>query len=285
MLADAAAGRFPPADGQCLVLPPDAAGTWALVAFTGRAYVLGDVDPGELARQMPAGEAGGYGGVHDPAVASWVARQAGPGIECGVLDAVLVHDLADRRTGIADSGHGRDRELGAGPGPRVSLGLGHRSARETGVWVHGATDDGGVTGDRDVTELAEVIVEVFPGAARWEHPRLVRARQHRRDVRGFADDAGVVAIGYGLTGRLEVAVERDDVPAGSAVADNPAAQQPGRGRRLIEHALDVAAIETDERWCWAQVAPGNARSLRSFLAAGFVPIGSEQLLLVPGTGR
>ena len=26
---------------------------------------------------------------------------------------------------------------------------------------------------------------------------------------------------------------------------------------------------------WAQVAPGNAASLRAFLAAGFVPVGSE----------
>jgi hypothetical protein len=29
---------------------------------------------------------------------------------------------------------------------------------------------------------------------------------------------------------------------------------------------------------WAQVSPGNAQSLRAFLACGFVPIGSEVLI-------
>ena len=32
---------------------------------------------------------------------------------------------------------------------------------------------------------------------------------------------------------------------------------------------------------WAQVAPGNAASLRAFLTCGFFPIGSE-VLIVPG---
>jgi RimJ/RimL family protein N-acetyltransferase len=30
---------------------------------------------------------------------------------------------------------------------------------------------------------------------------------------------------------------------------------------------------------WAQVAPGNAASLRAFLAAGFTAIGAETLIL------
>ncbi|NUR85978.1 MAG: GNAT family N-acetyltransferase, partial [Nonomuraea sp.] len=33
---------------------------------------------------------------------------------------------------------------------------------------------------------------------------------------------------------------------------------------------------------WAQVAPGNAASVRAFLAAGYVPIGAEALLVRPG---
>jgi hypothetical protein len=32
---------------------------------------------------------------------------------------------------------------------------------------------------------------------------------------------------------------------------------------------------------WAQVAPGNAASVRAILAAGFSPVGAEALL-VPG---
>ncbi len=30
---------------------------------------------------------------------------------------------------------------------------------------------------------------------------------------------------------------------------------------------------------WAQIAPGNAASVRAFLAAGFAPVGGEALLL------
>jgi hypothetical protein len=49
----------------------------------------------------------------------------------------------------------------------------------------------------------------------------------------------------------------------------------GHGRRLIRAAL--AALTPGET-VWAQVAPGNAQSLRAFLACGFVPIGSEVLI-------
>jgi hypothetical protein len=34
----------------------------------------------------------------------------------------------------------------------------------------------------------------------------------------------------------------------------------------------------DGRPIWGQVAPGNAASLRAFLAAGYVPVGAEVLL-------
>jgi RimJ/RimL family protein N-acetyltransferase len=30
---------------------------------------------------------------------------------------------------------------------------------------------------------------------------------------------------------------------------------------------------------WAQIAPGNAASVRAFLAAGFQPVGAEALLV------
>jgi hypothetical protein len=32
---------------------------------------------------------------------------------------------------------------------------------------------------------------------------------------------------------------------------------------------------------WAQVAPGNAASVRAILAAGFAPVGAEALLVAP----
>lgn len=97
-----------------------------------------------------------------------------------------------------------------------------------------------------------------------DHPRVVRSRRHRRDVDVYGDETGLVTIGRGLVDRLEVSVE--------VFTDAPA----GAGRRLIAEALGL--IRAGEI-VFAQVAPGNAASLRAFLSCGFVPIGAETLLL------
>jgi hypothetical protein len=53
------------------------------------------------------------------------------------------------------------------------------------------------------------------------------------------------------------------------------AGERGTGRGVIRDARrPVPAGEP----VFAAVAPGNARSLRAFLAAGFVPLGSEVLI-------
>lgn len=97
-----------------------------------------------------------------------------------------------------------------------------------------------------------------------DHPRVVRSREHRRAVRVHGDDTGLVTIGRGLVDRLEVSVEVfGGAPGGS-------------GRRLIRAAL--ATIPVGDV-VFAQVAPGNAASLRAFLSCGFTPIGAETLLL------
>lgn len=98
-----------------------------------------------------------------------------------------------------------------------------------------------------------------------DHPRVQRAHRYRHDVRTFGDDTGVVLLGRGVADRLELALELfDHAPHGR-----------GHGRRLIDIGLR-AAPRTEP--VWAQVAPGNAASLRAFLAAGFVPVGAEVLL-------
>ncbi len=96
------------------------------------------------------------------------------------------------------------------------------------------------------------------------HPRVVRSRSHRHDVRVHGDDTGLVTIGRGLVGRLEVSVE---VFTGAP---------RGAGRGLISAAL---ALVPDAEVLFAQVAPGNAASLRAFLSCGFTPIGAETLLI------
>ena len=86
------------------------------------------------------------------------------------------------------------------------------------------------------------------------HPRVVRARAHRRDVRVFGDDdRGLLTLGRGLAGRLELSVELyDDTD-----------RNVGAGRALIGAGLAAAAPGD---LVWAQVSPGNAASLRAFLA-------------------
>jgi hypothetical protein len=197
ILDAAAEGRFPPADGGVDVLPADRGGVRAVVAFTGHAYVLADVDPGELV----ALGADGYGGATRADVLVWLAE---PGGRIGSLDVVLV--------------------AAGTPGPSVP--------RRT---------------DLD------------------HHPRVRRAVGHRTDVEVYGDDAGLIVLGHGLVGRRELSVELLD----------PLAAGQGHGRRLIRAGL--ARVARGEL-CWAQVAPGNAASLRAFLACGFVPVGAEVLI-------
>jgi hypothetical protein len=100
------------------------------------------------------------------------------------------------------------------------------------------------------------------------HPRIARARAHRTDVRAWSDVDGhaVVSIGRGLAERWELSLE---------IVDGQ--RDRGLGRALIAAGLrELPAGEP----VFAQVAPGNARSLRAFLAAGFAPIGGEVLFVV-----
>jgi GNAT superfamily N-acetyltransferase len=98
------------------------------------------------------------------------------------------------------------------------------------------------------------------------HPRVERAWRYRDDVRVYGDEhGGLVLTGRGLAGRLECALE---VPEGF--------RGHGVGRRLARAALALVPSGTH---IWAQVTPGNAASLRTFLAAGYKPVGSEALLV------
>ena len=98
-----------------------------------------------------------------------------------------------------------------------------------------------------------------------EHARVTRAHAHREHVRVFTDPTGVATIilGHGLALRNEVAIEVEPTHRGHGLAT----------RTLTEARRLVGA----DQLLFAQTAPGNAASLRAFLAAGFRPIGSEVL--------
>jgi GNAT superfamily N-acetyltransferase len=109
------------------------------------------------------------------------------------------------------------------------------------------------------------IIQLEPADAS-EHPRAVRARRYRRDVRVWTTPTreGMVLLGRGVAGRWEVSFEVD-----------PSARGRSLGSALARAALGLLPAGTP---VFAQVTPGNAASLRAVLAAGYRPVGSEVLL-------
>jgi GNAT superfamily N-acetyltransferase len=106
---------------------------------------------------------------------------------------------------------------------------------------------------------ALAVTEIELGA----HPRVDRARRWRSELRVFEGDGGMVLLGRGLAGRLELSVE---------VA--PDRRDRGLARRLVAGALRAAAPDEP---VYAQVAAANAASLRALQPAGFTAVGAEVL--------
>lgn len=134
------------------------------------------------------------------------------------------------------------------------------------LWLAGV---GGTVGSHDVLLVAHGTGDgTLPRRNDLDdHVRVRHARELREDVVVHGDEDGLVTIGGGLGGLREVSVE---------VA--PERRGRGAGRRLAAAARALVAVDSP---VIAEVAPGNAQSLRAFLAAGFRPIGSA-VLVVPG---
>ncbi|GGV93626.1 N-acetyltransferase [Streptomyces gelaticus] len=97
-----------------------------------------------------------------------------------------------------------------------------------------------------------------------EHPRVARALEYRDEVRVWSADGGVVILGRGVAGRWETAIEVAEEARGQGLGERLA--------RAARHLVPDAVV-------WAQQSPGNARSVRTFQAAGYRPVGSEALLI------
>ena len=102
-----------------------------------------------------------------------------------------------------------------------------------------------------------------PGSAA-QQARIARALRHRDDVRAWQTAGGVIVLGRGVAGRWESAIEVD-----------PQCRGAGLGRQLASAARHLVP---EGEAVWAQIAPGNAASVRAFLGAGFRPVGAEVLL-------
>jgi GNAT superfamily N-acetyltransferase len=200
LLSDAAAGRFPPADGGVTVLPQPSARDAGVLSFTAHAVIFAEVEPAWVVSQLPPGDLSGP--LSPPFLQALCAVT---GRKAGSTDMLCVAERLDEE-------------------PAIGLEL---------------------EADR-------------------RHPRIERALNYRDDVRAWRAAGGVVLLGRGVAGRWETAIEVDDGCRGI-----------GLGRALARAARHLVP---DGQPLWAQVAPGNAASVRAFLAAGFRPVGAEVLL-------
>ncbi|MDH6439884.1 GNAT superfamily N-acetyltransferase [Streptomyces sp. SAI-144] len=127
------------------------------------------------------------------------------------------------------------------------------------------------TGRRSETIDAMLVADPLPGGPPLalkeiedaNHPRVAYARRRRDDIRAWTAEGGVLVTGRGVGGRLEVSVEVDED-----------VRHRGLGRALVTAARHLVTEPL-----WAQVSPGNARSMRAFQAAGYRPVGAEAVLL------
>ena len=136
---------------------------------------------------------------------------------------------------------------------------------------------GSLPGSLDVVLAArglggEPPLELGAGVDPDRHPRAARASRYRGDLEVWTspDGAGVLVLGRGLAGRREVSFEVD-----------PGRRNRGLGRLLVAAARHLTPPGEP---LFAQVAPGNAASLRVVQAAGFRPIGAEVLFHRGGAG-
>jgi GNAT superfamily N-acetyltransferase len=199
-------GRWLPADGGVLVVPPPSARSHGVLAFTGHHVIVTDADPDWVRAQLPPGDLSAP--LNPPFLDALCART---GRRVNNIDLVTVAPA-----------------LPGAPEPRLD----------------------------EVTASA--------------HPRVRRALRYRDEVRVWEAAHAVLILSRGVAGRWELAVEVDE-----------AARGRGLGRALV---VAARRLVPDGALLWAQVAPGNAASVRAILAAGFTPVGAEALL-VPTTGH
>jgi RimJ/RimL family protein N-acetyltransferase len=205
LLDDAAAGKFPPADGVIEVVPSPGGRADAIVGLTGHFMLAADIDPDEVAARIPPGD---LSLPMSAATLSWLAQrlESTP----ATFDALLC------RTGSGEGAPDWLREVD-----------GH------------------------------------------DHPRVERASRYRQEMRVFvADDDAVLVVGRGVCDRWEFGFEV-----------MPGARGRGFGRKVARAAAGLVPAGEP---LWAQVAPGNAASLRALGAAGFVPVAAE--VLFPRSG-
>jgi hypothetical protein len=197
-LLSAAAGRFPPIDGACTVVPALTGGLECSLAFTGHAVIATALTIDAVLSRQPDG----FGGSLTPHFLRWLAGERGT---IGVIDATLVargHGGATlpERTDYADH-------------PRVQYATGLRS----NVRVYG-DERGLVTFAEGLAGRHEISIEAAPeGQGRgWGRSLL-------RDALGLvpAGDPLFAAVSPGNARSLRAFLGVGFIPVGSEVILQP----------------------------------------------------------------
>lgn len=242
ILDAAARGDFPPADGAVTFVAQPSARDAGVIAFTAHTVVFADT-------RHPANGTGAAGVTGTASTAEGAASPAGSSSPAPAPAPVAGH--AGLRALLPPG------DLSAPLNPPFLTALCARTGR--------------VVNNVDLLTLADPLPGPPPlpltETTDRSHPRIVRALHHRDDVRAWTVPGGTVLIGRGVAGRWEAAVEVD-----------PSARGKGLGRLLAQAARHLVP---DGEPLWAQIAPGNAASVRALLAAGFAPVGAEALLVLP----
>lgn len=127
----------------------------------------------------------------------------------------------------------------------------------------GPMGDGGVGSPEVATPPPELELVLRPDL--MGHPRVTHAQRVRRDVQAFGMPVGddvVVSLGGGIGLLSEVGIEL----RGPMLGGGHAVQVVDAVRRLLPSTEPLVA----------EVAPGNTRAMRVFLAAGFRLVASAQ---------
>ncbi len=244
----AAEGNFPPVDGIVEVMPLfEGSPHIYILELTGHAYVMTDRTQAEL----KAVGADGFGGVMHPNVLNFLASGG--------------HNSS---THSLRGAQGAVEEHDAQGAPKTSIGQGtnNDSRPRAQIGCHDALLVARGTGTPGPGSGGALIEGLLPNRIDLDdHPRVGYAKVRRRHVQVYGDHRGLVTLGRGIADRWEISVEVD-----------PANRTTGNARALINDAL--SHIPSDQ-WCFGQVSPGNAASIRAFLAAGWIPIGAEIIIM------
>jgi GNAT superfamily N-acetyltransferase len=244
LLDDVAAGRFPAADGDVTILPQPSPRDSGVIAFTAHSVIFTDADPDWVRGQLTPDDLSAP--LLPPFLQAICARTGRRvnNVELLCMTTALSGPPPLALTPLLSSAAGEP----APPAPLAPAAPALPAVPATSKFQR--CRRGGID------------VSTMPLGAGGK-ARLERALRYRDDVRAWAAAGGALILGRGVARRWEVSVEVE-----------PDYRGRGLGRDLARAARHLVPGGAP---LWAQIAPGNAASVRAFLAAGYQPAGAEAL--------